>query len=117
LRSGVTVVLSTHYLEEAERVCDRVAIVHQGRIVALDTPKALLKSLGEESVELMVEDDPAPALPVLAGLGLSASAPLVMGKTITIPPTDGATEAGRLMDEIRALESRWQPWAPSHDFE
>jgi ABC-2 type transport system ATP-binding protein len=101
LRSGVTVVLSTHYLEEAERVCDRVAIIHQGRMIALDTPKALLRSLGEEAVELKVEEDPGSVLQVLAGMGLNGSSPLVMGKTITIPLTDGATEAARLMAEIR----------------
>jgi ABC-2 type transport system ATP-binding protein len=101
-RYGVTVVLSTHYLEEAERVCDRVAIIHQGRIVALDTPKALLRTLGEEAVELKVDDDPAAVLPALAGLGLNGSSPLVMGKTITIPLTDGSTEAAALMEEIRS---------------
>src|SRR6266550_976386 len=41
-RSELTVLLTTHYLEEAERLCDRVAIIHAGRIVALDTPQALL---------------------------------------------------------------------------
>ncbi len=101
LRSGVTVVLSTHYLEEAERVCDRVAIIDHGQIVALDTPKALLKSLGEEAVELKVEDDPATVLPALAKLGLNGSSPLIMGKTITIPLADGATQAAGLMDNIR----------------
>ncbi len=101
LRSGVTVVLSTHYLEEAEKVCDRVAIMHQGRIVALDTPKSLLKALGEQAVELTVDDDPASVVPALAGLGLSGSPPLVMGRTITIPLTDGATQAVGLMDQIR----------------
>ena len=100
-RYGVTVVLSTHYLEEAERVCDRVAIVHQGRVVALETPKALLGALGEEAVELKV-DDPAAVLAALAGLGLNGSSPLVMGKTITIPLTDGSMQAAGLMEEIRA---------------
>src|SRR5437867_7671736 len=38
----MTVVLTTHYLDEAERLCDRVAIIHAGRIVALDAPAALL---------------------------------------------------------------------------
>jgi ABC-2 type transport system ATP-binding protein len=100
-RYGVTVVLSTHYLEEAERVCDRVAIVDQGCIVALDTPNALLRTLGEEAVELKVDDDPSAVLPALARLGLNGSSPLVMGKTITIPLTDGSTEAAGLMEEIR----------------
>ncbi|HEY70478.1 MAG TPA: ABC transporter ATP-binding protein [Anaerolineae bacterium] len=46
---GRTVFLTTHYMEEAERLCDRVAILDHGRIVALDTPEALIRSLGVES--------------------------------------------------------------------
>jgi ABC-2 type transport system ATP-binding protein len=45
---GCTVVLTTHYMEEAERLCDRVMIVDQGRIVALDTPDSLIGSLGAD---------------------------------------------------------------------
>ncbi len=46
--SGCTVVLTTHFMEEAERLCDRVLIMDHGRIVALDTPGALIRSLGAE---------------------------------------------------------------------
>ncbi len=42
---GVTVVLTTHYMEEAETLCDRVAIMDNGKIIALDTPKKLVKDL------------------------------------------------------------------------
>jgi ABC-2 type transport system ATP-binding protein len=42
-REGRTVVLTTHYMEEAERLCDRVAIMDHGRIVALDAPRALIR--------------------------------------------------------------------------
>ena len=42
---GVTVILTTHYMEEAERLCDRVAIMDEGNIVALDTPQNLIKQL------------------------------------------------------------------------
>lgn len=42
---GVTVVLTTHYLDEAELLCDRVAIMDKGKIIALDTPKNLIKNL------------------------------------------------------------------------
>ncbi len=45
---GKTVFLTTHYMEEAERLCDRVAIIDQGKIVALDTPENLIRSLGAE---------------------------------------------------------------------
>lgn len=42
---GITVILTTHYLEEAEMLCDRVAIMDAGKIIAMDTPKALIKDL------------------------------------------------------------------------
>lgn len=45
---GCTVVLTTHSMEEAERLCDRVLIMDHGRIVALDTPEALIRALGAE---------------------------------------------------------------------
>jgi len=46
---GKTVFLTTHYMEEAERLCDRVLIIDHGRILALDTPENLIRSLGAES--------------------------------------------------------------------
>jgi ABC-2 type transport system ATP-binding protein len=45
---GTTVFLTTHYMEEAERLCDRVLIIDQGQVVVLDTPEALIRSLGVE---------------------------------------------------------------------
>jgi ABC-2 type transport system ATP-binding protein len=42
---GVTIILTTHYMEEAEQLCDRVAIMDNGKIIALDTPKKLVKQL------------------------------------------------------------------------
>lgn len=44
-KKGISVILTTHYLDEAEQLCDRVAIMDQGNIIALDTPKALIKQL------------------------------------------------------------------------
>jgi ABC-2 type transport system ATP-binding protein len=45
---GVTVIMTTHYMEEAEMLCDRVAIMDEGKIVALDSPKKLVKQLLEK---------------------------------------------------------------------
>ncbi|HET9721583.1 MAG TPA: ABC transporter ATP-binding protein [Candidatus Saccharimonadales bacterium] len=42
---GISVILTTHYMEEAEILCDRIAIMDQGKIIALDTPKNLIKAL------------------------------------------------------------------------
>lgn len=44
-KKGITVILTTHYLEEAEMLCDRVAIMDDGQIIAMDTPKNLIKQL------------------------------------------------------------------------
>jgi ABC-2 type transport system ATP-binding protein len=48
--SGQTILLTTHYMEEADQLCDRVAIMDHGRILALDTPGALKQSLGADTV-------------------------------------------------------------------
>ncbi|MFC7021300.1 MULTISPECIES: ABC transporter ATP-binding protein [Haloarcula] len=56
--AGVTVVLTTHYMEEADALCDRVAIVDDGQVVALDTPESLKADLGGDVVRLST-DDPA----------------------------------------------------------
>jgi ABC-2 type transport system ATP-binding protein len=44
-KKGITVILTTHYMEEAEKLCDRVAIMDDGRIIALDSPKHLVQQL------------------------------------------------------------------------
>jgi ABC-2 type transport system ATP-binding protein len=54
---GCTVFLTTHFMEEAELLCDRVAIVDRGKIVALDTPAALVSRLGAETRVLFSADD------------------------------------------------------------
>ncbi|HXY20292.1 MAG TPA: ABC transporter ATP-binding protein [Gemmatimonadales bacterium] len=67
---GGTVVLTTHYMEEAERLCDRVAVMDHGKVIALGTPRELIASLGaEEVVEFALHDGAqAPDETVLAAL-------------------------------------------------
>ena len=84
-RTGMTTVLTTHYLDEAERLCDRIAIVHEGRIVALDRPRALLARLGEQIVELRVERDPDGALAAMRAHGIADAAAFAVGATLTVP--------------------------------
>jgi ABC-2 type transport system ATP-binding protein len=49
-RAGQTILLTTHYMEEADKLCDRVAIMDHGKILALDTPAALKQSIGADTV-------------------------------------------------------------------
>ncbi len=58
-RAGMTVIYTTHYMEEAQRLCHRVAIIDDGQIIALDTPHALIKSLGGGILVLGLEDPEA----------------------------------------------------------
>jgi ABC-2 type transport system ATP-binding protein len=55
-KEGVTVSLTTHYIEEADYLCDRVAIVDHAKIVAIDTPKKLKEAVGEDLISLQIAD-------------------------------------------------------------
>jgi ABC-2 type transport system ATP-binding protein len=87
-RSQITILLTTHYLDEAERLCDRIAIIHAGRIVALETPGALLAGLGHELVELRVNGDAATALASLRTRGVAGDDAFTVGSTLTVPLHD-----------------------------
>jgi ABC-2 type transport system ATP-binding protein len=89
-REEMTIVLTTHYLEEAQRLCDRVAIIHEGEIVALDAPAALLAGLGGELLELRVDGDITVALAALGAHGLAAADAYVVGSTLTLPLHDAS---------------------------
>lgn len=56
---GVTVLMTTHYMDEAEILCDRVAIMDQGKIIAIDTPKNLIKQLLKRGFTKAVEVEQA----------------------------------------------------------
>jgi ABC-2 type transport system ATP-binding protein len=56
-----TILLTTHYIEEAERLCDRVAIIDQGRIIAMDTPRKLQQQSRAASTIVVTCDKPIPA--------------------------------------------------------
>ncbi len=55
-RQGVTVFLTTHYMEEADQLCGRVAFISEGRIVALDTPDNLKVAHGKKALEVILDD-------------------------------------------------------------
>ena len=58
---GRTVLLTTHYMDEAERLCDRVAVIDKGKVIALGTPKELIASLGGDQVVEFATREPLTA--------------------------------------------------------
>ncbi len=100
-RTEMTVLLTTHYLGEAERLCDRVAIIHAGRIVALDTPAVLLAQLGRELVELRVDGDVTGALASLRDRGVAGGDAFAVGSRLTVPLHD--TSSGDAIAAIHDL--------------
>ncbi len=62
---GTTVLLTTHYLEEAEALCDRIAIIDRGRVVACDTTPALLRRLDSKELRITLAEAPAELPPAL----------------------------------------------------
>jgi ABC-2 type transport system ATP-binding protein len=87
-RRELTVLLTTHYLDEAERLCDRVAIMHSGRIVALDTPRALLAGLGRELVEVRLDGNVESVLASLRERGVAGDDAFAVGSRLTVPLHD-----------------------------
>jgi ABC-2 type transport system ATP-binding protein len=71
---GVTILLTTHFMDEAERLADRIGILDHGRLIALDTPANLTREQSTTTVEVRFSADPAPELAKLSKLASIRSA-------------------------------------------
>lgn len=89
---GRTILLTTHYMEEAEALCGRVGIIDQGRILALDSPRALVKSLGDRATVLATVELPLDAVRYLPA-ALDAR---YIGERLEIPSDDAAATSAAL---------------------
>jgi len=91
-RRGQTIVLTTHYMEEADQLCDRVAIVDHGHLLALDTPVALKHSIDADTeVRLHTTGDPAALAHELERMPGISSARVVDGMVFAYLHAGGAT--------------------------
>jgi len=103
VRDGASLVLTTQYLEEADRLADSIVVLDQGRVVAEGTPAALKQQVGGERVEVTVAR-PADVARAAAALDPFSDAPPVAdedGRRVTVPVRASA----RLIEIVRALDS------------
>jgi len=96
----ITIFLTTHYMDEAE-YCDRIAIIDQGRIVALDTPAALKESVGKDRVQIGTDDNEAMIAALRERFGIEAQ--MAEGE-VTFGVAEGEQFVPRLFED----------WAPTH---
>jgi len=98
-RTEMTTLITTHYLDEAQRLCDRIAIVSDGRIVAMDTPAGLVEALGHEIIDVRIDGDPVAALALLRARGLADTDAIAVGATVTIPLRERSPSTARALVE------------------
>jgi len=98
-QSGITVVITTHYMEEAEQICDRVLIMNQGQIIAQGSPAELIRQhVGGEVLEVIPEDGDEPAiLKEIQGRCLYQR----LGEKFEIFASDGTAVLERLKSQVR----------------
>ncbi len=100
-RGGGTVVLTTHYMEEAERLCDRVAVMDHGKVIALGTPRELIASLGADHVvEFSLADGAAPPPEAVLGALSGVKAARRDGPRFSLTVTEAHRAIPALMLEL-----------------
>ncbi|WP_055046433.1 ABC transporter ATP-binding protein [Devosia sp. A16] len=95
-REDITVFVTTHYMDEAEN-CDRIAIISEGRIVALDTPTALKAAIGKDRVQIITADNPAAIAALGSRFGLTAA--MAEGQ-VTFAVPEGAQFVPQLFEKL-----------------
>jgi ABC-2 type transport system ATP-binding protein len=100
--SGLTILLTTHYMDEADKLCDRIAIVDHGKLAALDTPTRLKDSIpGTDAVEAEFDGAPKDWIEQLRGLAQAAGVTQRDG-VVHIASRDGTATVAALIDLARA---------------
>ena len=96
-RQGVTVVLTTHYLEEAEQLCDRIAIINHGRLIANEPTRELITKAQDKSVLVEVDRDieTAPAAPCFEKIDVTGA------RTVEITYRKDRVNAGQVLDALQ----------------
>jgi ABC-2 type transport system ATP-binding protein len=107
---GITILMSTHYMDEADALCDRIAVINKGRVVAIDTPENLKRSVGADTLLLTVGEVTPPQWQRLqqafrpANVRLDGDQLAIRvrdGATALMPALQVVTDAGVLVKETK----------------
>ena len=93
--SGVTIILTTHYLDEAEALCDRIAIISQGSLVADNDTRSLVREMNKKSLHLTIANPPADLPPALNAMEAELD-----GNSLRITFAPESTNAGAVLTEV-----------------
>ncbi len=102
-KSGVTIVLTTHYLEEAENLCDRIAIINHGKLIALKTTSELVDMAREKLVELTLDSEITETSDAFSFANQKFDKAEITGpRTIAVTYNKDRTNAGEVMAAMQA---------------
>ena len=96
--AGTTVLLTTHYLEEAEELCDRIAIINHGRVIACEPTAALLRRLDSKELVFILEEDLAAVPPPLARFDAQLQSP----RRLMLRYQPSRTRIGEILAAVQA---------------
>lgn len=97
-RNGTTVLLTTHYLEEAEQLCDRIAIIDHGKVIACDSTAKLVGQLDHKELRIVVDCDLIEVPATLASWNATLAGP----RTIFVRYQPSSTRIGALLEAVKA---------------
>jgi ABC-2 type transport system ATP-binding protein len=99
---GLTVVMSTHYMEEADALCDRIAIMDKGRIAAINTPEQLKRSVGADTIKVELGKAPTPDQMRQLSEAFGGATPRIEATTILVKVKDGASALVPVLRRVTA---------------
>jgi ABC-2 type transport system ATP-binding protein len=100
-KEKLTIIITTHYMEEADELCNRIAIIDHGKIIALDTPEKLKDSLGGDIIRIGTSQ-PTKLVALLKKAKIGTSVKEYGGNTVEISTKDG----GKLLPKLISLASK-----------
>ncbi|MDD1719939.1 MAG: ATP-binding cassette domain-containing protein [Methanoregulaceae archaeon] len=101
-----TIILTTHYMDEAEKLCDRIAFMDRGRLITLDTPENLKKAMpGGDLLEIGIDGPAGPALPLLQRY-TSINRVEVKDSLLVISSNQGNSVLPQILNDLESLSMR-----------